>query len=620
MKQTLIDLVESSVEKYSSFTFLLEKKSDKFEPTTYRELKEQVYEFGAGLCALGIKPKENVALLSEGRNRWIISELGLLYTGAVSVPMSIKLEAGNDLFFRLQHADVETIIVSRRQLGKIRSIRGKLSLLKTIIVLDKLDNYEEGEIYYGDVADKGRAYLIGHRQEFVERSQSIQNDDLATITYTSGTVSDPKGVALTHRNYTANVDQTIGLFPFLPQKRMLNILPLDHCFAHVVGFFTMIKCGCTVATVPAGKSAMDSLRNIPMSIREVKPNVILSVPALAKNFKKNIEQSIRSKGKVAEILFNLGLNIAYKYNKEGYNRGTKGSFLLKPIVSLFKKTLFKSARQEMGGELDFFIGGGALLDIDIQRFYYALGIPMYQGYGLSEATPVISSNNVTRHILGSCGVPVSPMELKIIADGKECPAGVPGEIVIKGEQVMAGYWKNPKTTAKTVVDGWLHTGDMGYMQKMGYLYVLGRYKSLLIASDGEKYAPDGIEEAIVERNPFILNAMLYNNQSPYTICVLDVDRTKLPEGKKGLVEIKKGLDKFKSGGEFAGMFPERWLPVTFIVADEPFSEHNKMINSTMKMVRPKVEAAYKERMDFAFTHEGKNYLNNLNIKSMTKKQ
>lgn len=616
MKQTLIDLVENSVEKYSSLTFLLEKTSDKFEPTTFKELKEQVYDFGAGLCALGIRPKENVAILSEGRNLWIISELGLLYTGAVSVPLSIKLEEGNDLYFRLSHADVEAIIVSGRQLGKIRSIKERLPLMKTIIVLDKLDKYEEGEIYYGDVAEKGRAYLVGHRQEFIEMAQSIQNDDLATITYTSGTTSDPKGVALTHRNYTANVEQATRLFPIPPKMKMLIILPLDHCFAHVVGFYTMIKCGGMVATVPVGKSAMESLRNIPMSIKEVKPNILLSVPALAKNFKKNIEQSVRNSGKIAEILFNFGLNTAIKYNKEGWNKGSGGTFILKPIVWLYDKTLFKKVRQGMGGELEFFVGGGALLDIDLQKFYYALGIPMFQGYGLSEATPIISSNTVKKHRLGSSGVLATPMELKIMSDGKECPAGVPGEIVIKGEQVMAGYWKNPKATAETVVDGWLFTGDMGYMHESGLLYVLGRYKSLLIASDGEKYAPEGIEESIVERNPFILNAMLYNNQSPYTICVLDVDKKKLSPGQKGLEEIKKGLDKFRTGGEFAGMFPERWLPTTFIVADEPFSEQNRMINSTMKMVRSKVEAAYKERIEYAFTPDGKNYLNQYNLKAM----
>lgn len=617
MKQTIIDLVEKSVEKFSNDTFLLEKTTDKFEPTTFKEIKEQVYRFGAGLCDLGVKPKDNIAILSEGRNLWVVSELALLYAGAASVPLSIKLEESNDLLFRLIHADVTFIIVSGRQLPKIRTITDKLPLLKSIIVLDKMDSYLEKEVYYEDVMVKGGEYLKNHYDEFISRGKNIKNDDIATITYTSGTTADPKGVVLTHRNYTANVEQALGITDVAKGKKMLIILPLDHCFAHVVGFYAMLHNGGIVATVPIGKSPIETLKNIPISIKEVKPNILLSVPALAKNFKKNIEQSVKASGKFAEALFNFGLKTSIKYNKEGYNKGTNGTFILKPIVWFFDKTLFKKVRQGMGGELDYFIGGGALLDIDLQKFYYALGIPMFQGYGLSEATPVISANSYDKHILGSSGVLVKPMDLKILdSDGNECPYGVPGEIVIRGENVMAGYWKNPKATAETVKDGWLYTGDMGYMRDAEFLYVLGRFKSLLIASDGEKYAPEGIEETLVMRVPGVQNAVLYNNQSPYTICILDIDRGKLPKGREGLDKIKEGIDKFRTGGEFAGMFPERWIPTTFIVADEPFSEKNRMINSTMKVVRSKVEEAYKNRIEYAFTAEGKDYCNEYNLKAI----
>ena len=212
----------------------------------------------------------------------------------------------------------------------------------------------------------------------------------------------------------------------------------------------------------------------------------------------------------------------------------------------------------MGGELDFFIGGGALLDIDIQRFYYALGIPMFQGYGLSEATPVISTNTPKRHRLGSSGILVQPMDLKICdEDGNEVPNGVTGEIVIRGENVMAGYWKNPVSTAETVRDGWLYTGDMGYMHKSGFLYVLGRFKSLLISSDGEKYAPEGIEESIIENSKIIQNLMLHNNQNPYTICVVQVDVRRLcPKVRQVSWLLRLSLTNIVQGGQFEGTFPK----------------------------------------------------------------
>lgn len=248
----------------------------------------------------------------------------------------------------------------------------------------------------------------------------------------------------------------------------------------------------------------------------------------------------------------------------------------------------------------------------MQQFYYALGMPMFQGYGLSEATPVISTNTPLKHKLGSSGILVKPMEIKILdTEGRELPLGESGEIVIKGENVMAGYWKNPKSTQETIKDGWLYTGDLGYLDKDGFLYVKGRFKSLLISSDGEKFSPEGIEETIMGNSRLIQQIMLHNNQSPYTIAVIVADRTKL-NGSELVEAISGELDKYKGKGEYAGQFPERWLPSTFVLADEPFTEQNRMINSTMKMVRSKVEEVYKERIAFAYTPEGKNIFNKYN--------
>jgi long-chain acyl-CoA synthetase len=287
---------------------------------------------------------------------------------------------------------------------------------------------------------------------------------------------------------------------------------------------------------------------------------------------------------------------------------------LKPLKQFFDKIIFSKVRMAMGGELKFFVGGGALLDKELQKFYYAIGIPMFQGYGLSEATPVISTNTPDRHKLGSSGILVKPMEIKIIDnEGNELKNGEAGEIVIKGENVMAGYWKNPKATAETVKEGWLYTGDLGYLDKDGFLYVQGRFKSLLIGSDGEKYSPEEIEETIVTQSKLIQQIMLYNNQSPYTIAIIVVDKNN-PLSKDDLINaVLQEIEKYKGKGEYSGLFPERWLPATFILSKEPFTEQNRMINSTMKLVRSKVEEAYKERINYAYTPEGKNIFNKYNI-------
>lgn len=634
MKKTLVDLFEESVRLYPDNTFLLEKTDKKkgFEPTTYKQVKEQVYRLGAGLQALGVKKGDNMALLSEGRNLWVIGELAMFYAGAVNVPLSIKLEESNDLTFRLIHGDVKYVMVSEQQLKKIRKIKDQLPDVEKIIILNGNHECEEREILLADVMKMGDEFLASHSmEEFLSVANSIQNDDIATITYTSGTTAEPKGVVLTHRNYTANVEQALTLVHIDQTWRTLIILPLDHCFAHVVGFYIMMSRGATAATVQVGRTPLETLKNIPGNIKEVRPHFILSVPSLAKTFKKNIEGAIRAKGSFTEKLFNCGMKVRQTYFGDS-NLDSKGlRALLAPVVWLFDKVIFDKVRENFGGELRFFVGGGALLDKELQNFYVGVGMPMYQGYGLSEATPVISSNGPDKYRFGSSGKLVEPIELKICDDkGNELPLGEMGEIVVKGENVMAGYWKNPKSTEETVRDGYLYTGDLGYMTEEGLLYVKGRFKSLLISSDGEKYSPEGIEEAFVSLCPTVDQVILYNNQSPYTVALIVPNKDNIKralaenkldltteEGRKAAVElVKADVDSFKKGGEHEGMFPERWLPSTFAVLPEAFTEQNGMMNSTMKVVRGKVEKFYKDRLDHLYTPEGKQILNSKNFDSL----
>ncbi len=634
MKKTLVDLFEESVRLYPNNTFLLEKtdKKEGFKPTTYKQVQEQVYRLGAGLQALGVKKGDNMALLSEGRNLWVIGELAMFYAGAVNVPLSIKLEESNDLLFRLIHGDVKYIMVSEQQLKKVRKIKDQLPDVQKIIILNGEHVCEEGEMLLADVLKLGDEFLASHSMdEFLSVARSIQNDDIATITYTSGTTADPKGVVLTHRNYTSNVEQALTLVQIDETWRTLIILPLDHCFAHVVGFYIMMSRGATAATVQVGRTPLETLKNIPGNIKEVRPHFILSVPSLAKTFKKNIEGAIRAKGATTEKLFNMGMKVRQKYYGES-NLDPKGwRVILKPLVALFDKLIFDKIRDNFGGELRFFVGGGALLDKELQNFYLGVGMPMFQGYGLSEATPVISSNGPELYRFGSSGKLVKPIELKICDDnGKELPVGELGEIVVKGENVMAGYWKNPTSTAETVRDGFLYTGDLGYMSPEGLLYVKGRFKSLLISSDGEKYSPEGIEEAFVSMCPTVDQVILYNNQSPYTIALIVPNKDNIKralaeknldlsseEGRKAALElVKADVDMFKKGGAHEGMFPERWLPSCFAVLPEAFTEQNGMMNSTMKVVRGKVEKFYKERIDHLYTPEGKQLFNEKNLDSL----
>ncbi len=634
---TIIDFVEKYSHKYENFVYLREKVDGKWKEITQGQTREEAYRIGAGLMSLGVKKGDRIALLSESRAMWILAELGAMYAGATDVPLSVNLGEGKDLVFRINHSEAKWILVSGNHLPKIRAILPECPAVEKVIVFDDtafdFPSLEPKEMRISEIQKMGTEFLKAHRTEFEARYKSIGPDDYANISYTSGTTADPKGILLTHRNYTANVEQGNSVISINEGEVMLIILPLDHCFAHVAGMYTMMIYGGSIAFVPIGKNALATLRNVPTAISEVRPHVMLSVPALARNFKKNIEGAIKKKGGFTEKLFYFALDNAIKYNKEYYNRGTGGSAWRKPLVDLFDKLVFSKVRENFGGRMRFFVGGGALLDIELQRFFCAVGMPMFQGYGLTEATPIICANSEGHARFGSSGRIVKPMDCVILdAEGKQVPNGTKGEIVIRGENVMAGYWKNPKATADTIIDGWLHTGDMGYIcpEDPDFLYVVGRFKSLLISSDGEKYSPEGFEDNFTETSKWVNACVLHNNQNPYCVALVVPDKNSLAEacqrhgldptsqeGKDYMLDlIQADVDTYKKGGKHEGMFPERWLPSAIGICDEEFTIANKMMNSTMKIVRGKVEEHYEDLLNYLYTAEGKELHNERNRKAL----
>jgi long-chain acyl-CoA synthetase len=621
---TLPALFEASVERFADNTLVLENRDGAWRGTTYRELRALVHRCAAGFLDLGLAKGDRVALISEGRREWPVAELGILYVGAIDVPISVKIEELPELRFRLSHAGCRMVVVSGAQARKVLGLLGELPALETVIVLDELGDPSAKTITFAAFLARGDAYLAAHPGAVVDSWTSLRGDDPANICYTSGTTADPKGIVLTHRNYTANIEQGTALYPLPPNAVTLLLLPWDHAFAHTCGIYALSSTGGTFACVQQGKTPMETLRNVPVNIREIRPTFLLSVPALAKTFRKNIEKGVREKGPAAQALFRAGVATATVYNGLGFDRGRGWRALLKPLVALFDAVLFKKIRAGFGGRLEYFVGGGALLDIELQRFFCAIGMPMYQGYGLTEAAPIISSNTPGRHKLGSSGPIVPDLALRICDDqGKDVPVGTKGQIVVKGENVMPGYWQNPTATAETVRDGWLYTGDLGYLDGDGFLYVLGREKSLLIGHNGEKYSPEGIEESIVDHAHTIDQVMLHNNQSPATVALIVPNREVLlswmshdghqPETVDGqdaaLRQLEAEIDVFRTGGKLAGVFPERWLPSTFAVLEEPFTEQNRFLNSTLKMVRGRIEEHYAGRIAELHRAEGANVCN-----------
>jgi long-chain acyl-CoA synthetase len=630
--KTIIELFETAVQKYPDNVYLWEKKGGKYEGTTYSETRRQVLNLAAGLVDLGFKKGDRAALVADGRNDWIISELGMLYAGGANVPLSIRLET-NELTFRLKHSGSKIIFVSKLHAQKIEEIRGELPDLEMVVFIDGKENPGNKDIIYRDLMNRGVKLRETNAEVYDEIWKNIQPNDLANISYTSGTTADPKGIMLSQLNYAANVVQSNGLLDLQTYWKTLAILPWDHAFAHTTCLYVFMYKGASIASVEIGNSPLETLKNIPKNIKEVKPHIMMSVPAYSKTFRKNIEAGIRAKGETLYKVFQFALKVAYKYNGIGYDKGKGFRFLLKPLLWVFNAILFKKIQEGFGGNLLFFIGGGAILDIELQKFFYAIGLPICQGYGLTEASPVISSNVPHNVKFGSSGKPVKNMELKIVDDdGNTLPQGEKGEICIQGDNVMLGYWNNPVATAETIKNGWLHTGDMGYVDTDGFLYVLGRFKSLLIGNDGEKYSPEGIEDAILIHSPHIQQVMLHNNQNPYTagMVVPDIEAINRELKNRGIEKgseagnreslkmIQNDINQLKKGGKYEGMFPERWLPATVAVLPEAFTSDNKMLNALLKMVRGKINEHYNKELEFLYTPQAKNIENEMNLEAIKK--
>lgn len=636
MNRTVLKMLNEASQKYGGSPYTLDKQDGGYVAKSYNEVKRQARFLASEFVNLGFEKNDKIALLAEGRSNWVIGEYGVLYVGCVCVPLSIKL-LPEEILFRLNHSEAKAMFVSRNTFEKVAPVWKKIKQKHfKLIYLDKnIEEFKETARKFGINTDKdvlhfdyliqkGEKSFKENEEKLRKIEEKIDEDDVVTISYTSGTTGNPKGIMLTHLNYFSNSSDAMEYFNVKHKDRLLIILPLDHSFAHTVGIYASLVRGLSIYFVDARGGGMSALKNIPINMKEANPHFMLTVPALSGNFMNKIKEGIKSKGGFIEKLFNAGMEAGILINKNGYRKAGFLTRLVKGIpYKLANWLIFRKVRKIFGNNLRYCVGGGALLDIKQQQFFYSLGMPIYQGYGLTEATPIISANTPEVHKLGSSGKVLPSVECRIItSDGKKAKTGEKGEIVIRGENVMKGYYKNKEATEKTIKGGWLYTGDMGYYDHDNFLVVVGREKALLISEDGEKYSPEEIEEAIMNSSDFIYQVMVYNDHRKFTTALVTLDIPKLQNHiKKNKIanaeilmkDIMKSFFSFKYEKEYANKFPEKWTPSAFRIVPEPFSEENKMINSTMKMVRFKITETYQDLIEDMYTYEGNKIVNPQNM-------
>ena len=621
-QRTVFSMLNQAVNRYANDPYLSTKGDQGWVRTSFSEAKIKTTLLATAFLELGLSKDNKVAILSEAKTDWIIAEFSALYAGGISVPLSIKL-LPEEVPFRVNHSDASLFVISENTLEKVISQWDKYenSSLRLIVLDTPSEKISKQCIQYGfnekdllfvdDLYALGKEKMQEHKERLAQIENNTEEDQVVTISYTSGTTGNPKGIMLTHLNYYSNSHAAVSTFQIKEKISTLLILPTDHSFAHTVGIYTALVKGLSLHFVDARGGSVNALKNIPKNLVEAESNFLLTVPALTSNFIQKFKDGIKAKGGVIEGIFNRGVEAAIKRNGDGFSKPgwavQAGTYL---NMLLAEKLIFSKLRLIFGPKIEFFVGGGALLDIKQQQFYKAIGIPVYQGYGLTEATPIISTNTPFNYKMGTSGKVLKGITCKICDEnGKEVAQGVKGEIVIKGDNVMKGYYKNEAATIETIKDGWLFTGDLGYMDEDDFLVVVGREKALLISEDGEKYSPEEIEEAIVNSSTCIDQIMIYNDHQKYTTALITLNKKALEEmiEKEGVKtyealnkQLKNEMLLFSKQKEFKGKFPGKWIPSNFQIVSEAFSEDNQMINSTLKMVRHKITETYQNRLDLMY--------------------
>ncbi len=633
MERTIVQMLHDAAAKYADRTYTNTRGEEGWIASSFSQTDRLSDYVAAFLVNRGFKAEQAIAILSEGKGAWVTCEHGIVKARMVSVPLSIKLTA-EEIAFRVNHSEAVAIAVSSNTLANVLKA---LPLFKREILFIYLDDedarlakqveeaqWKEGEHYevMKKILEEGEAILKKKPTLVKSLEKQIKEDDVINICYTSGTTGNPKGIMLTHVNYWVNVHDAIDLFK-IPEATFetLIVLPVDHSFAHTVGIYTALLQGITLHFVDSRGSNAAIIRNFPKNLVELNPTFMMTVPSITGNFMKKMSQGIAQKGAFIEGIFSRGLKAGIERNGDGFRKPSKWTMVKTWLpYTIANLLVFPKLREVFGTKMLYCVGGGALLEARQQHFFAAIGVPVYQGYGLTEAAPIISSNTPARHKFGTSGIVCSSEICKIMVDEEtEAKVGQRGEIVIKGENVMKGYFKNPEATAEALRDGWLWTGDLGYYDEDGFLVVTGRAKALLIGKDGEKYSPEEVEEVMINHVDLINQLMVYNDHQTLTtaLVTLQEDQVERLIKEKGAQTPEDALalitEELTSYEVHAHSIPKMWLPARFALIENPFSEADGLVNSTMKLVRYKTAEFYKERIATLYESEAANAKENLKV-------
>ncbi len=500
--KTLVEMFQEVVKKHGQKTSLMQKVAGEFKGFSYDEFGKRVKNFALGLASLGITHGDRIAMISENRPEWAISDFGILSLGATNVPIYPTITP-QQIEYILKDSGSRLIIVSKPDLlEKILQIKDNLPALQKIICMDESETKKDYMLKFEDLYQMGKKFDKDHAGYFENALKKVMPDDLCGIIYTSGTTGAPKGVMLTHNNLLSNVMAAKQVIRVDETDTLLSFLPLCHSFERMAGHFLAICAGATIAYAESVETVADNLG-------EVRPTLMTSVPRLYEKIYGRVIENANAGSSLKQKIFWWAVNTGEKY----VNAKTKGKISggLNFKYNLATKLVFSKLQQRVGGRLRFFVSGGAPLPKEIAEFFYKAGILILEGYGLTETSPVITVNREEQFKFGSVGPAVPGVEVKIADDS---------EILTRGPHVMKGYYKNPEATAESIdKEGWLHTGDIGILDKEGMLYITDRKKNILVTSGGKNVTPATIENLLIT-SPYIEQVMVIGDKRNYLTALI----------------------------------------------------------------------------------------------------
>ncbi len=586
--ETICGMVKTRVKKYGDRTMMKVKRDGAWQEISWNEFYENARNLGLAMISLGVAPGDRVAIFSPNSPEWQMADIATLSIGAADVPLYSTITGKQAQYIISDSGSKVVFVGTESHLERILEVRSELPAVTRIISMDNTPSDHADVMTWDEAIEMGKA--SDKPEEFDKRCDAVDLEDLCSIIYTSGTTGDPKGVMLLHRNLMSNVTTASELITLNDSDICLSFLPLSHSLERMSGYYTSVFNGVTIAHAQSIDTILDD-------IADIRPHYMVSVPRLYEKFYAGVLANIASEPPMKQKIFNWAVGVGRQVSNLKVNNKPI-PFFLNTKLKIADKLVFSKIKEKMGGRLRFFFSGGAPLAKEIAQFFHAMGINIFEGFGLTETSPVLTFNREGHMKFGSVGQPIPGVEIKIAGDG---------EILAKGPNVMKGYWNRPEETAEALEGGWFHTGDIGHLDEDNYLFITDRKKDLIVTAGGKNIAPQNIENQL-KLDKFIEQVCVIGDRRKYLSALIVPEFEALEAWAKEngvsfssraeLVADPKVNDMIKNRiAEALADYDKHENITKFVLLPEEMTEASGLLTPTLKVKRKQVTQVFEKQID-----------------------